>query len=123
MGNIIIVVILVIIILVAARSALKHMKGEGGCCGGGGTVKAEKKKLEGPVVAQKIMTIEGMHCENCKNAVENRLNRLEGVAARVNLRKKTALISMDRPVDDETLKKAVNGLDYQVISIEEKRNE
>ncbi|MGI6011639.1 MAG: heavy-metal-associated domain-containing protein [Ruminococcus sp.] len=123
MGNVIILVLLAIIILIAARTALKHAKGEGGCCGGGSTVKAKKKKLEGPVVARKVMTIEGMHCENCKNAVENRLNRLEGVAAKVNLKKKTALISLDRRVDDEVLKEAVDGLDYQVISIAERRRD
>ena len=29
----------------------------------------KKKKLAGEVIATKIISIEGMHCENCKNTV------------------------------------------------------
>ncbi len=122
MGNVIIIIILVIIILAAAQRAFRHAKGQGGCCTGGGTAKPKKKKLQGPVLYRKVMTIEGMHCDNCKNAVENRLNALEGVSAKVNWRKKTALVDLDRPVDDEILKKAVDGMDYKVTSIAERRN-
>ena len=44
--------------------ALHTLVGEGGCCGGGDSEpKQKKKKLAGEVIATKIISIEGMHCE------------------------------------------------------------
>ena len=54
----------------------------------------KKKKLKN-IIGQKRVQIEGMTCEHCKNRVENALNRLEGVSAKVNLKKKTAVVSME----------------------------
>jgi copper chaperone len=50
----------------------------------------KKKKLKN-IIGQKRVQIEGMTCEHCKNRVENALNRLEGVSAKVNLKKKRQL--------------------------------
>ena len=50
------------------------------------------------IIGQKRVQIEGMTCEHCKNRVENALNRLEGVSAKVNLKKKTAVVSMEKEV-------------------------
>lgn len=61
--------------------------------------------------------IEGMTCEHCKNRVENALNRLEGVSAKVNLKKKTAVVSMEKEVEDMQLQKAVEQAGYKVIQI------
>lgn len=118
MANYIIVGILLVVIAVALSSSRKHFKGEGGCCGGGGEVKTKKKKLTDPVVAVKVIHIEGMHCEHCKNRVERQLNELEGASARVNLKKKTAVVSMSREITDDELKAAVETGDYQVTGIE-----
>ena len=71
MGTIIIIAVLVVLVLFAFRGSFAHFKGEGGCCGGGGSEpKQKKKKPAGEVIATKIISIEGMHCENCKNTVE-----------------------------------------------------
>ena len=56
----------------------------------------KKKKLKN-IIGQKRVQIEGMTCEHCKNRVENALNRLEGVSAKVNLKKKTADLSLAFP--------------------------
>ena len=117
MGNVIIGLILVVIVYFAVRSSGRHFRGEGGCCGGG-VPKAKRKKLEGKEVARKRIYIEGMHCENCKNQVENGLNRIEGVVTKVNLRKNCAVVSMSRKVEDEELRKAVEMLDFKVTAIE-----
>lgn len=118
MGNIITIGIIAVIVIAAILSGFKHFKGEGGCCGGGGSLKPIKKKLEGRVIAKKIIKIEGMHCENCKNSVERSINRIEGAAAQVSLKRNEAVVSMDRDVPDEELRAAVERVDFKVKAIE-----
>ena len=119
MGTIIVVAILIIILVLALRSSITHLTGQGGCCGGGGELKAEKKRLSGPIVARRQIVIEGMHCENCKNRVELCLNQLDGVFAKVNLKKQTATVSMNRLVADSQLRLCVENAGYTVVRIEE----
>ena len=116
MADVIIIVILVILIIIGISSTIKHFKGEGGCCGGGSSVKVKRKKLK-QVVKQRIVIIEGMTCEHCKARVESRLNALDGVSARVNLKRKTAVVSMEKEVEDEEIKKAIENAGYEVIEI------
>lgn len=118
MQNIVIILILVVIVVLAVLSGIKHMKGEGGCCGGGGEIKPEKKKLDGEKIGEKIITIEGMHCDHCKNSVERFINRIDGAAATVKLKKNIAVVSMSRQVSDEELTKAVEKAGFKVIKIE-----
>ncbi len=121
MTNAIIVLILVVIFAAAAKGAVKHLKGQGSCCGGGSsTVKEPDKKLTGPVIKTKVFKIDGMHCENCTNRVKRAINRIDGVSARLNLRKKEALVEYDREVDDAEIIKAIEALDYKVVSVIEK---
>ncbi len=117
MGTVIIIVVLAVIVIAALFASRKHMKGEGGCCGGSSD-KVPRKKLEGKIVAKKIMHIEGMHCQNCKNRIERQINRIEGAAAVVNLKKNLAEICMTRPISDEELIAVVERLDFRVIGIE-----
>ncbi|MDD6039274.1 MAG: cation transporter [bacterium] len=42
--------------------------------------------------------IEGMTCEHCRARVESRLNELDGVSAKVNLKKKIAVVSMEKDI-------------------------
>lgn len=120
MGTIIIILILAVVVIFALKDSVKHFKGQGGCCGGGEDIKSEKKKLSGAKVAEKIIHIEGMHCENCKNSVERHINQIDGAVAKVNLHKKIAVVSMDRDVTDEELTKAVERADFTVTGIETK---
>lgn len=120
MENVIIVAILAVILFFAVKSTIKHMKGEGECCGGPKEPKAKKKKLEGPIVAEKILHIYGMHCVNCQNRIEKALNQMEGVSAKVNLEKNIAVVTMDRNISDEILKITVENLDFKVTEIETK---
>lgn len=120
MGNVIIIIVLCVVLFFAIRSSLKHFKGEGGCCGGGPDIKPEKKKLENQKIAEKVISIEGMHCDHCKNTVERYINDIEGAVAKVNLRKNIAVVSMDRKISDEELKLAVEKAGFKVINIENK---
>ena len=108
MSNIIIAAILAMILFAAFSGAIKHFKGEGGCCGGGGSsVKEPDKELDGPVIKTKVFKVEGMHCESCVNRVKRAINRSDGVSAKVNLRKKEAVVSYDREVDDSSFTKDI----------------
>ncbi len=112
----IIVAILSIIIVMTLLRGKKHFKG-GGCCGSGSNTIRDKKTLTEPIIGKKVLTVEGMHCENCEIRVENALNRLEGVLCKVSLKKKTATVSYSKDVSDELLKASVEKLGYQVTEI------
>lgn len=116
MENAIIISILIIVIFIGLRSSVKHFKGQGGCCGGGSEVRIKPKKLK-HVTAQVTVGIEGMTCEHCRNRVESRLNELDGVSARVDLKKKTAVISMEKEVSEERIRKVIENAGYQVASL------
>lgn len=68
---------------------------------------------------KKIIHIAGMHCQHCQKRIEEALNGLAGVKAKVNLKKNTATLSLDDSVTDEQLKTAVSEAGYEVTSIEE----
>lgn len=117
MEDIIIIGIIMILVVVGIRSGAKHFKGEGGCCGGGSsTVKKKRKKLK-TVIAQKTVLIEGMSCDHCKNRVEKCINEIDGAAAKVNLKKKEAVVSLEKEVSEEQIRKAVEEAGYKVVEI------
>ena len=114
--NIIIIGILVVILFVAGRSCVKRLKGETSCCGGGPSEKVKRKKLKN-VIATKTFIVKVMMCDSCKNRVERCINNIDGAAARVNLGKKEAVISLAREISDEELKAAIEGVGYEIVEI------
>ena len=114
-STIIIVVILVVILFFAVKNAIPHFRGEGGCCGGSGKEKLIKPAKLEEVIATKVVKIEGMRCENCHRRVQNALNSIDGVNAKVNGDK--AVVKLGRDIDDNEIKKAVTDLGYKVTSI------
>lgn len=120
MKTVITVIVIVAILVFALKGSVKHMKGEGDCCGGGSGNKSKKvkaKHLEDPVIGQITLHIEGMTCEHCVNRVAEALNSIDGVSAKVNLHKKNATVSFDRPVEEETLCSTVEKAGYRVLSV------
>ncbi len=118
MGDLVIIAAVAVGLIFGVRATIKHMKGQGGCCGGGKVPKTAKKTLAGKKIGEKIVTIRGMHCENCKNSVERQLNWIDGAAAKVNLRQNRAVVAMDRMVSDEELTAAVEKAGFGVERIE-----
>ena len=118
-ATIVIIAVLAVVVVFAIRGSRKHFEGEGGCCGGGGGTIEDIKELEGKKLGEKIVKIDGMHCENCKNRVQRAINRIDGAAAKVDLKKKEAVVSYDRTVSDDAIRKAVEDEDYKVVSIED----
>ena len=70
---------------------------------------------------KKVITIKGMSCAHCQARVEKALNAIDGVEAKVDLKKNNATVAMKDPVDDEVLKQAVTEAGYEPISVEEKK--
>ena len=75
------------------------------------------KKLENPILGKKVLKISGMHCEHCVKAVTEAINKIDGAAAKVNLSENEAVVSYDRELDDEQLRKIVKDAGYRVVSI------
>jgi copper chaperone CopZ len=69
------------------------------------------------VIGRKIIEVEGMHCENCKNSIERRINKIEGASCRVDLKKKLAVVEYDRELNENELTSAISLLDFKVVSI------
>ena len=117
MANVIIVLILVVVVGIALKSTRKHMKGESSCCGGGGEIyqALEDKKLDNPIIKEKVFKIKGMTCQHCVANVTRAINAIEGVSSQVNLKKEEAHVVYDRDVDDQVIISAVKQAGYDVI--------
>ncbi|MCR5128113.1 MAG: cation transporter [Lachnospiraceae bacterium] len=118
--NIIVIGILVVILFFAVKNTIPHFKGEGSCCGGGGRPKRNRPAKIGTVVSVKTVKINGMSCEHCYARVQNALNSLEGVNAKVNGSRDVAVIKADREISDERIEEVIAELGYAVASIETK---
>ena len=68
---------------------------------------------------EKTLKIEGMMCTHCEMHVKKALEALEGVSnAEVSYQAGTAMVTLEREVSDEILRKAVTDEGYEVISIQ-----
>ena len=77
------------------------------------TTEKEKEPMK------KTMKIEGMMCTHCEAAVKKALEAIpEVVDAEVSHTAGTAVVTLQSPVDDAALKKAVEDKDYKVLGIE-----
>lgn len=112
MQNYVIIGFLAVVITVGIIYSVKHFKGEGGCCGGG-SYKPKTKKLSN-VLYKKTFKIEGMHCEHCKNRVEEVVNDIKGVAGKVDLKKGELTVSYAEDVDDEVIIFRIERAGYSV---------
>ena len=60
---------------------------------------------------KKVVTIEGMMCEHCKNKVETSLSSINNVSkVKVNLKDKTATIYSTASINNEDIKKIIKKL-------------
>ena len=69
---------------------------------------------------KKVVTIEGMMCEHCKNKVETSLSSINNVSkVKVNLKDKTATIYSTKSISNDNIKDTISKLDYKIINIGE----
>lgn len=113
MENYIIIGIIAVIVVIGIIYTVKHFKGEGGCCGGG-SYKPKKKKLS-KVLYQKTFKVDGMHCDHCKNRVEEVVNDIKGVAGKVDLKKGELTVSYAEDISDEIIVARITKAGYEVI--------
>lgn len=77
----------------------------------------EDKQMFGKKKCDVEIKVEGMSCGHCSARVEEALYALEGVKAEVDLKKKTAYVTLEKEVSDEVLKSAVENAGYSVTEI------
>jgi len=66
---------------------------------------------------KKTVFIEGMSCKHCSGIVSESLNEIEGIKAKVNLKKNIAVISSNSDFDLDVIKNAIEKNGYKVIKI------
>lgn len=120
MATAIIIVILVLICIFSVKSYLKKLRG--GCCGAGGDGPEKKMKVadrnEANYPYRSVAQIDGMVCGNCATRVENALNSMDGIWAKVDLSRKQATILSKTPLDEQTVRSAVRKQGYTVMKFE-----
>ena len=68
---------------------------------------------------KKVLTVEGMMCQNCVKHVTHALEGIAGASGvSVDLDSKTATVSVPDSVTDEALKAAVADAGYEVTAIQ-----
>lgn len=77
----------------------------------------EEKKMFGKKKFDVEIGVEGMSCGHCSGRVEQALNDIDGVKAQVDLKKKTAYVTLEKEVSDTVLKEAVETAGYQVTGV------
>ena len=118
MGTVIVILVLIVIIFCAILSVRKRIKYGSACCGTHDAAPTkirvrDKNKSHYPYIY--TLHVDGMHCSNCVRHVENALNSMEGVWAKVNLENKTVLVRSKNQLQEEELRRPVSDAGYTVI--------
>ncbi|MGL5511918.1 MAG: heavy-metal-associated domain-containing protein [Sporomusa sp.] len=121
MSTAIIIIVLVIICVLAVYSYIKKIRHGSGCCGEHEALDkkvkvADRNKDHYPYSVK--LTIDGMVCGNCVRRVENSLNSMDGIWAKVDLGSKQAEVLGKDKVDNEILVNAIRDTGYTVLTIE-----
>lgn len=121
--NIVILLILAAVIVFAVVTIVRRKKNGSACCGGGGEkVKAVKaQRLAGDDLRELELPVGGMTCENCARRVQNALNAIPGVQAKVSIGTKTAKIRCRADVTEEALRQAVREAGYVLLRAPEQK--
>jgi len=70
---------------------------------------------------RKIVKIQGMHCGHCQAAAEKALNAIEGVTAKVDLKKGQAVVDLKAEISEERLSAAIAEAGFTVTAIAVKK--
>lgn len=73
------------------------------------------------VKMKKIVEITGMTCAHCQSRAEQALNAVNGVEAKVDLKKNRAIVNLNEGVSDQSLIDALKEVEFEVVSIKEKK--
>ncbi|NLJ90458.1 MAG: heavy-metal-associated domain-containing protein [Clostridiales bacterium] len=70
---------------------------------------------------KKIVEIKGMTCEHCQARVDKVLKEIDGISAKVDLKKNRAIVTYSKDVSDQVIKDVIEEAGYEVTSIKEKK--
>ena len=119
MSTAVICILLIVICVFGIKSYLKRLTS--GCCGSSGEKAVKRIKVKDRDLShyphQCILKVDGMSCGNCAVHVENALNSMDGIWARVDLEAGEASVYMKQEYEDKALKDAVKDSGYTVFRI------
>ena len=106
------------LLLWGAYHTVRKLRRGGGCCGEHEAAESrvpvgDRHTAHYPYRAE--LEIGGMTCENCARRVENALNSLEGVWAKVDISTHTAKLRLKAPPDFRALTRRVAETGYAVL--------
>ena len=117
-GTVIGIVFLGLLILFAVSKTANHFQKGGGCCG----EHEQSQEKTGALDRNKAhypwevtVKIGGMTCDNCAAKVENALNQLDGVWAKVSIDTQTAQIRSKKEPDMKVYAQAVQAAGYVIL--------
>ena len=124
--DILLILMIAAAVVLAVRKLVRDKKRGKSCCGDcAGCVKHEeavkrvsvtdRNRDHYPYAAE--LTIEGMTCENCARRVENALNSIDGVWAKVDIGSRRATVQLKKPPEERELSRAVRDAGYVVSSV------
>ncbi len=120
MGTALVLLVVLLIVLFAIRGTVKKILYGGGCC-------PQKEREPHIKVSDQdishypyhyILHIGGMTCTHCKTHVENTLNKLDGIWAKVDLPRKEADVRAKEEKEETLFRKAIWEAGYQLEGIE-----
>lgn len=115
MGAVLVYIALAAGIAAAVAAVFRRSRNGSACCGKTEKVKKTKPSGGGKNYRHEAAArISGMMCENCAAKVQNALNGLPGVRARVTIDGKQARIFSRDPVDEQAIRRAVHAAGYGV---------
>ena len=103
--DLLLVVLLAAIVAGMLFSFVKKLKQGENCCGTA-NVKVKKKKLNKPA-GSFTLTVEGIHCENCRRTVTEAVNSMEGYAAKIDILTKECRVSYENEPDIEAVIRSI----------------
>lgn len=116
MSNMVICMVLAAMVIYSMKYYMIRLST--GCCGGSGQPYIPKVKVKdhnrSHYPYSRLLKIEGMFCGNSAVSVENALNSIEGVWAKVNLLHEEVTLYMKHDVDEGVLRAAVRDAGYTV---------
>ncbi len=126
MINYVIIVVLGVIVFFAVKNTIKRFQGDCGCGGGGSSIVMREPQDTNPKNYQFVadFTVEGMHCQNCENRIQNTINSLNGAwAKKVQQKKNSAFVLLKSEALAEDVKRAVEKTGYPVTNVKIARKE
>lgn len=121
--DVILIAAVLVVVVVAVRRFSGSVRGTRDCCSGAakgeGEVRMPRPADTDPshYPYQATLEVGGMTCEHCAARVAGALDGIGGTWAEVDLDSGTALLRSKDPVDRETVRAAVEGAGYELVSV------